>query len=173
MCLIGICWVSAPLFTVPSGPKHFLAYCGTLHTPVPYTQEHVHIPSCLSAYSSCPSSIVLIATSCKEKPQTPVKAEHRQGCMCGFSSPLHFCSWDSHLELQRKGSTVLNIPTPVVTSAVVSASQVSSLALGCSGRVGEGWFSRHSDGDTGIKYVGVNVRDHGRATVLCVHSPGP
>lgn len=138
VCFVCICWVSAPLFTFPSGPKHFLAYHGTLHTPVPNTQEHVHIPSCLSAYSSCPTSIVLIATPCKEKPQTPVKAESRQGCMCGFSSPQPFCCWDSHLELQQGGSTVLNIPTPVVTSAVVSASQVSSLALRCSGRVGEG-----------------------------------
>lgn len=108
-----------------------------LYTCAIHTGRHAHLSSRLSAYSSRPSPIALIATSCKEKPQTPVKAEPRQGCMCGFSSPQHFCSWDSHLGL-HSGSTVLTIRTPVVTGAVMSASQVSGPALGCSGGVGEG-----------------------------------
>lgn len=70
-----ICWVSVHLFTCPSGPKtHTTQLVVGLHRPVPYTPEHRHkhayMPSSLSAYSSCPSPIALIATSCKEKPDS-------------------------------------------------------------------------------------------------------
>lgn len=104
----------------PGGPRGLRAPAGP--------RSSAAVPS--SSRPPHPSSAALIATSCKEKPQTPAPSV-RRGCVWvlrGPGRPAQFsCSWGSCWAL-RPSSNAPSTATRRATGAATSASQVSGLA---------------------------------------------